>query len=89
MAKLNAHGRKEIARLEKAQTEDRDSIQWSRTTFALMSDGNILQKYDVEFRADALTSSYKHSYGWKRVRAWKGDKESFIQALSAKGFTLK
>ena len=88
MAKLSAHGRKEIVRLEKAQTADRDSIQWSRTTFALMSDGNVLQKYDVEFRADALTSAYKHSYGWKRVTAWKKDKETFIQNLTAKGFTL-
>lgn len=34
---------------------------WHRRTYALMSDGTILVKSDVQFRSDPKP----HSYGWK------------------------
>ena len=61
MAKLSARGRTEVKRVTRESlTPTSDTISWERTTVVLMSDGNILSKRDVKFRAD----NRAHSYGW-------------------------
>lgn len=63
MAKLNARGRQELARVEKEfnPSEDVDpTCCWERRTYALMSDGKVLRKIDVRWRND----NRLHSYGW-------------------------
>jgi predicted kinase len=66
MAKLGARGRTELLRYSKEGPGDGDLTDWERTSKAFMSDGTILVKRDVRFRADEMGGkSRKHSYGWK------------------------
>jgi hypothetical protein len=62
MAKLSARGRIELLRLSKEEDLPNvvAGVVWRRWTRAYMSDGNILEKYDVR------TTEKFHSYGWKR-----------------------
>ena len=73
MAKLSAHGH-EILRLEQERDipASEDSLcNWERKTRSYMSDGKILEKWDVRFRPDSLDTANGrpngrlHSYGWK------------------------
>ena len=67
MAKLSAHG-KELLRieLEKEISDPNDSITWARWTRVYHSDGKILQKYDVRWKADTYhPNGEKYSFGWK------------------------
>lgn len=75
MAKLSANGRVEVARwMYDTDTPDSDSTTWNRTTLALMSDGNLLQKYDCRFKPDTFSPDGRyHSYGWKKYRRMKKD----------------
>lgn len=62
---------------------------WQRTTRALMSDGNILEKYDVRFQPDVYDPKGKlHTYGWKvRGKGKAGlTAESFIELYVKAGY---
>jgi hypothetical protein len=64
MAKLSARGRTVVVQFSYAldRGPEIDALcDWSRITRAVMSDGAILEKSDVRFRADGR----RHSYGWK------------------------
>lgn len=79
MAKLSAHGI-ELLRISKEQNEGPESsCSWSRTTLAYMSDGVVMQKYDVRFKPTASwdpPEGRRHSYGWtlKKRTGEKGEK---------------
>lgn len=74
MAKLSAHGT-EYARFEKKTiNQPTEYTEWSRYEYAIMSDGWILKKLTVRFRADGISRAYTHSYGWKRARKIKSNK---------------
>lgn len=92
MAKLSARGRKELARVEREEsvlTKPVGGVDWRRNTYALMSDGTILNKYDVRFVADSFNKEpRKHSYGWT---VWKKVKpevtaEKFVAYFIKRGF---
>jgi len=88
MAKLSARGRTELARFSKQNNvsgTDR-SAEWERRTYAYMSDGHLLKKYDVRFKATEYTAAYNYSYGWKD----EGKRFSLDEVrmmLLAKGYT--
>jgi hypothetical protein len=50
MAKLSAHGRKELARVERVVRPNNDLILWTRHTRVLMDDGVVLNKMDTKWR---------------------------------------
>jgi len=65
MAKLSARGRTEVARVAREriiapESGNSNPVIWRRTTLALMSDRNVLEKNDVRW-ADGMT----HTYPWK------------------------
>lgn len=69
MAKLKARGRTELLRMSKSDNviDPKSTIVWQRWTRAYLSDGNILEKYDIRFKPNTHGSSGEfHSYGWKR-----------------------
>jgi hypothetical protein len=84
MAKLSARGRTEVARLVKELPAD-ETCSWRRKTFALMSDGVVLEKLDVEFRLRAYAPTRRHSYGWKVLLRTKATKERFVDWAKSKG----
>lgn len=89
MAKLSARGRKEIFRVSKEvnlSETDSDLISWSRTTIALMSDGVILKKRDVAFRATPNSAAYKHSYGWSQLAKTKKDPKEIRAYYTTNGY---
>lgn len=70
MAKLSAHGRKEIFRVSKTVTFEPNSentcgLRWEKITYALMSDRKILKKVQVQFIGTQGNSDWGHDYGWK------------------------
>lgn len=68
MAKLNARGRKELLRIEREinETSPESSTTWQRTTLAVMSDGKVLEKWDVRFKPSTYEQKPGiYSYGWK------------------------
>lgn len=90
MAKLSARGRQEVVRFSKESTvtDPERYVDWERTTYALMSDGHLLKKWDVRFKATTVLSAQKHTYGWKD----QGKKPNLTadklrEVLLAKGFT--
>lgn len=94
MAKLSARGRTELVRMEKEDSAPKsDIITYERTTYALMSDGNILQKRDVIFPAGPYDNGKdrKHKYNWTVKGKLKKDvtREQFIAAYSKRGFVVK
>jgi hypothetical protein len=65
MAKLSAHGRKELYRMVvERETPDSALFSWERRTRVLMSDGKVLEKCDCRFR-DSVYGDHKYSYGWR------------------------
>lgn len=68
MAKLSARNRTELLRLSKQEDVPNvlSGIIWRRWTRAYMSDGNVLEKYDIRFRSLDYPKEKFHSYGWKR-----------------------
>lgn len=88
MAKLSSYGRVTLLRasIEKKVTGD-DAIDWSRTTRAWMSDGNVLEKRDVNFVATEHSPARKHSYGWKQAGKIKAalmtDPAALLAAMSS------
>jgi hypothetical protein len=65
--------------------KEKNLTTWERTTIALMSDGKILEKRDVQFRSDGQ----KHSYGWKIRPRTKKDMtvEAFVAACEKAGYS--
>ncbi len=90
MAKLAARGRKEVVRVEREVVMEADKlIDWGRKTYALMSDGTILEKYDVHFKPDQFRpSGEKHSYGWKVFKKVKPEvtAERFVEHFTKQGY---
>ena len=84
MAKLSAGGRSELLRVSKeVTTPDDESIDWRRTSRVWTSDGKVLEKSDVNFKAWGEGKARKHSYGWKVVGTIKADLLSDPIKLSA------
>jgi len=93
MAKLNARGRTELARVSKVREGLEEAAayggstltDWSRTTLVLMSDGAVLKKLDIRFKSDGS----KHSYGWKNYAKAKPGftAERFVEIFTTKGYT--
>lgn len=75
MAKLSANGANELMRASKESVvTDDESIDWRRVTRAWMSDGRVLEKRDVNFKATGAADyqkARKHSYGWKVLGRFK------------------
>jgi hypothetical protein len=66
MAKLSARGRSEVARFTKERDIEGDElVTWRRKERALMSDGTVLEKLTVRFKASTYSAAYLHNYGWK------------------------
>jgi hypothetical protein len=73
MAKLSARGRKELLRIERErdvpairQDGTESLTTWERTTRVVMSDGKVLEKFDVRFKPDNYRPNGEfYSYGWK------------------------
>lgn len=91
MAKLKAHGH-EILRFYKENQGDGDLTDWERNTTAYMSDGVVLTKLDVNFKAERYNP--RHSYGWKRhgkLRAGVGHAElaALRDRAIAKGYVIE
>lgn len=93
MARLSARGRDELVRLEREHDVlDSELIDWERDTIALMSDGKIMRKRDVRFKASTYSPAKKHSYGWKVLAKLKAGLdpvesiERFAQSYEAKGY---
>ena len=66
------------------------STSWERTTKTLMSDGNILEKFDVRFQADvSYPKGRPHSYGWKLYKKVKSgvEVEDFLSYYERSGYT--
>lgn len=76
MAKLSAH-KKELLRVERERDimDPERLITWERVTRTYHSDGKVLQKYDVRFKADSYHPNGElHSYGWKVEGKIKADR---------------
>lgn len=89
MAKLSAYNRTEVISFTKEDAvTPYDQVSWRRTTLRLMSDGQILIKSDVEFKASQYSPKYKHSYGWKKWAKMKNgpDVEIFRKIAAKRGF---
>lgn len=89
MAKLSARGRTEVARFskEKTVTDPDRYVDWERITYALMSDGHLLKKRDVQFKEAGIMPAYKHNYGWKDEGKVKASPEKVREFFLAKGYT--
>lgn len=103
MAKLSAHGRTELIRLEKREPytdtcsglPNPDPKYWVRTTFVVMSDGVVLRKTDWCFPcAGNPNRTDKHGTGWKAIRKLKAEvlptigTSNSITNLINKGYTI-
>jgi len=80
MAKLKAHG-EELARVARDNPAPSDTVQRSRHTVALFSDGWVLEKTDVVFN-----DGRKHSYGWTRRAKSPLTREQFIGWAATRGY---
>lgn len=94
MAKLSAHGRTEIVRMERENHAPKsDTIIYEKITVTMMSDGNMLEKRDVIFPAGPYDNgkNRRHSWGWKKKGKLKADmtREKFIEIFSKRGFAVK
>ena len=90
MAKLSARGRKELVRLTKEINNPSESLLWERRTIALMSDGNILEKRDIQFLPNEYhPKGEKHTWGWKnKGKAREGmTVEEFSKLYMDKGYS--
>ena len=95
MARLSSRGRNELVRLERETDvlDPDDSTDWRRETVAFMSDGKIMRKLDVRFKATAYSPARKHSYGWKVTSKLKAGLipeemvDKFVQKHEAAGYT--
>lgn len=100
MAKLGARNSVVLAKVAidlEFTVEQDSSIEWSRTTYALRSDGKILVKRDVRFRATGdgkskLDQAYFHTWGWKLTSPLRTLKagataESWAEKYVAGGYT--
>lgn len=88
MAKLKARGRKELVRVTRITIPDEGGLtDWTRKTYALMSDGVFLEKLDVRFKpSEFKPEGEKHSYGWKVGGKSKKTVEQFVSDAEARGF---
>lgn len=79
MAKLSAYGRTEVVTFTKEDDVTTDSsVDWRRTKLRLMSDGQILIKVDVRWKASGYSEAYKGGWPWKKwakVKNWTGSPE--------------
>lgn len=94
MAKLSVRGRIEVFRVSKerkySESERKEkniNIVWARWTKAYMSDGVILEKYDVKHEPSEFGNKGRfHSYGWKKKGKVTGElpinemKERYLKA---------
>lgn len=67
MARLGKHGTELLRVVKEIEINNPESsTTWERKTRAYMSDGTILQKFDVRFKPMGYqTVGEVHSYGWK------------------------
>jgi hypothetical protein len=64
MAKLKAHGT-EVARFEQYLVEAGENGSRRVTVYSIRSDGAILKKLKVYFKAGTYRPAYWHDFGWK------------------------
>lgn len=96
MAKLKAYNRKELFRMSKEKDLPSDEcLLWERQQYSFLSDGSILQKRTVIFKADVFNREpRRHDYSWKvncKVPKGKDINITFEKAkimLINKGFSL-
>ena len=75
--------------MQKEYVPASDLVSWRRHTLALMSDGHMLEKTDVEFKKLAFeTSPRKHSYGWKDKGKVSITKEILIEKVEKLGYIV-
>lgn len=92
MAKLKAYGRTELFKVEKErEVTNSDLITWEKVSYALMSDGKVLERRVVLFKPSSYEpKGRRHDYGWKehgRLKA-EGDPNVYLESLKKKGYTL-
>lgn len=89
MAKLTARDRKEVLRMERVSNKEDEMTVWNRHTYALMSDGTLLQKRDLKFKPNAFESKPRfHSQGWKRVGKPNKTVGQVCEELTKRGYRI-
>ncbi len=83
MAKLHAHGRRELARVERLQRTDTELVLWTRHTRVLMDDGVVLNKMDTKWKG-----SPDVEYGRWRVSGQLGrtDRKAWVAQQARAGY---
>jgi hypothetical protein len=86
MAKLNANGRSELARMSKEtrQIEKDSSVSWRKVTYVFMSDNSILEKNEIRSLPLEYNQGKTHSYGWKIYKK-SSNFDEFIELGKLKG----
>jgi hypothetical protein len=86
MAKLNANGRSELARMSK-ETEcinEDSSVSWRKIIYVFMSDNSILENIEVKFLPDEYFLGKTRSRGWKMYKKLS-NLDEFIELGKLKG----
>jgi hypothetical protein len=85
MAKLHAHGRQELARVERVDRPNTELVLWTRHTRVLMDDGVVLNKMDTKWKGSPNTE-----YGRWRVSGQlnirKTTPATWLKAQAAVGY---
>jgi hypothetical protein len=87
MAKLKSRGRTELARVSREKdTPGGELTIWEKSTVALMSDRNVLEKRDVRFK-----EGDRHSHGWKVKGKLKEGltPQQFADIYVKRGYTIE
>jgi len=93
MAKLSARGRTELFRAFKQEQTPNDNYkEWKKTFIVLMSDGKILEKYQVKFKPTTYDKKgILHDWGWKvKGKIKQGvESEKYRDLLKNHGWTIE
>jgi hypothetical protein len=83
MAKLHAHGRRELARVERVARTNTELVLWTRHTRVLMNDGVVLNKMDTKWKG-----SDDVEYGRWRVSGQlaRADRKAWLEKQAAAGY---
>ena len=65
MAKISARGARELARATFARDRQDDNVSWEKNERVLRSDGAVLSRHTVRFRASQYCPERLHTWGWK------------------------